>query len=211
MPSTKVSTSDPADIDKPGLVRAKPFGWFLIITGAIAWVASFTLVLERLELYKNPNATASCDFNAWISCSDVMKTPEAAILGFPNPFIGVVAFAVVITVGMVLLAGAHMQRWFWICLQVGITAGMALVCWFWFTAVYVLAILCPYCMIVWAMMIPIFVWTTVRNLQHGVIPAPPAVTRFLTDWAWVIAGLLYVAVIASIIFKFMHLIVPSNA
>ncbi|MHA7304781.1 vitamin K epoxide reductase family protein [Arthrobacter sp. TMN-49] len=211
MPSTKVSTSDPADIDKPGLVRAKPFGWFLIITGAIAWVASFTLVLERIHLYLNPDAKVSCDFNSWISCGDVMKTPQAAILGFPNPFIGVVAFAVVITVGVVLLAGAHMQRWFWICMQVGITAGMALVCWFWFQAVYVLAILCPYCMIVWAMMIPLFVWTTVRNLQHGVIPAPPAVTRFLTDWAWVIAGLLYVAVIASIIFKFMHLIVPSNA
>lgn len=211
MPSTNVSTHDPADIDKPGLVRAKPFGWFLIITGAIAWLSSFTLVLERLELYKNPNASASCDFNAWISCSDVMKTPQAAILGFPNPLIGVVAFAVVITVGVVLLAGAQMQRWFWIAMQVGITAGMGLVCWFWFTALYTLAVLCPYCMIVWAMMIPLFVWTTVRNINHGVIPATPALTKFTNEWAWVIMGLLYVAVIASIFFRFMHLIIPSNA
>ncbi|MHA7177760.1 vitamin K epoxide reductase family protein [Arthrobacter sp. Sr24] len=206
MPSTNISTSDPADLDLPAMSRAKPFGWLLIITGAIAWISSFTLVMERLNLYVNPNASASCDFNSWISCSDVMKTPEAALLGFPNPFIGICAFAVVITVGVVLLAGARMNRWFWICLQLGITAGMALVSWFWFTALYSLAVLCPYCMIVWAMMIPIFVLTTVRNINHGVIPAPAGLRKFLNDWVWVIVGLLYIGVLASIFFRFMYAI-----
>ncbi|MFB9164816.1 vitamin K epoxide reductase family protein [Arthrobacter psychrochitiniphilus] len=211
MPRTTVSPIEPADPDKPALARAKPFGWLLVITGAIAWIASFTLVLERLELYKNPNAIASCDVNAWISCSDVMKTPEAALLGFPNPFIGVAAFAVVITTGMVLLAGAKMSRWYWIGLQIGITAGMALVSWFWFTALYTLAILCPYCMVVWAMMIPLFVWTTLRNINHGIIPAPAALRKFLNDWSWTIVGLIYLATLASIFFRFIHLIIPSNA
>ncbi|AIY00647.1 hypothetical protein ART_1048 [Arthrobacter sp. PAMC 25486] len=211
MPSTKASASDSTELATPVLARAKPFGWFLVIAGAVAWIASFTLVLERLELYKDPNATASCDFNSWISCSDVMKTPEAALLGFPNPFIGVVAFAVVITTGVVLLAGARLARWYWIGMQVGITAGMALVGWFWFTAVYTLAVLCPYCMVVWAMMIPLFVWTTIRNINAGLIPAPPALTKFLNDWAWVIVGLFYLAALASIFFKFMYLIIPSNA
>ncbi len=211
MPSTKASTSDPTERDLPALSRARPFGWFLVIAGGIAWIASFTLVLERVELYKNPNAVVSCDINSWISCGDVMKTPQAAILGFPNPFIGVVAFAIVVTTGMVLLAGARMQRWYWIGMQVGITAGMALVGWFWFTAVYTLAILCPYCMVVWAMMIPLFVFTTVRNLNHGIIPAPAGLTKFANGWAWVIVGLLYLATLASIFFKFMNLIITSNA
>lgn len=211
MPSTEASTRGPADLDKPAMARARPFGWFLVIAGAIAWIASFTLVLERLELYKDPNAVASCDFNSWISCSDVMKTPEAGLLGFPNPFIGVVAFAVVITTGVVLLAGARLARWYWIGLQAGITAGMALVVWFWFTAVYTLALLCPYCMVVWAMMIPLFIWTTIRNINHGVIPAPPALIKFLNNWAWVIVALCYLAVLASIFFKFMYLIIPSDA
>lgn len=211
MPSTKVSTSNPAQVNLPAMVRAKPFGWFLVITGAISWIASFALVLDRLQLYTNPDSNLSCDFNSWISCGDVMKTPQAAILGFPNPFIGVVAFAVVMTTGVVLLAGAHMNRWFWISMQVGLTAGMALIGWFWFQAVYVLAVLCPYCMIVWAMMIPLFVFITVRNLNHAVISAPPALTKFLNEWAWIIVGLIYVATVASIFFKFMHLIIPSNA
>lgn len=211
MPGTQVSTSDSTELDQPAMVRARPFGWFLVIAGAIAWTASFILVLDRLQLYANPDAIVSCDFNSWISCGAVMRTPQAAILGFPNPFIGVAAFVVVITTGMVLLAGARMSRWYWIGLQAGITAGMALVGWFWFQAVYALAVLCPYCMIVWAVMIPLFVWITVRNLNHGVIPAPAALTKFLNDWAWVIVGLLYIATLASIFFKFMHLIIPSNA
>lgn len=210
MPSSSVSAR-PSDAALPALVRAKPFGWFLVIAGAVAWVASATLVLERLDLYTNPNAKISCDINSWISCGDVMKTSQAAIFGFPNPFIGIVAFAVVITTGMVLLAGAELRRWYWIALQVGVTLGIVLICWFFTQAVYVLAILCPYCMVVWAMMIPLFAWITVRNLRHGVIPAPPAVTKFAADWAWVVVGLAYVAVIAAIFFKFMGLIIPSNA
>lgn len=211
MPSTNASAIHPQDTDMPALARATPFGWFLVLAGGIAWIAAFTLVLERLELYRNPSAKASCDFNAWISCSDVMKTPEAALLGFPNPFIGVVAFAVVITTGAVLLAGAQLKNWYWIALQVGITAGMALVAWFWFTAVYTLGILCPYCMVVWAMVIPIFVWTTLRNINAGIIPASPGVRKFLNDWAWIIIALIYVGTLASIFFKFMYLIIPTNA
>lgn len=211
MPSPNVSSSAPADMNLSALTRPKFFGWFLVIAGSIAWLASATLVLERLQLYTNPDTSLSCDFNSWISCGDVMKTPEAAIFGFPNPFIGLVAFAVIVTTGVVLLAGAQMARWFWICLQIGITAGMALVGWFWFTAVYTLAILCPYCMIVWAMMFPLFIFITLRNINNGVIPTKPAVARFLNDWAWIIVALMYVGTLASIFFKFMALIIPSNA
>jgi uncharacterized membrane protein len=211
MPSSSVSTHPPTEVGVPVMVRAKPFGWFLIITGLVSWLASATLVLERLALYANPNLNLSCDVNTWISCGSVMKTPQAALLGFPNPFIGVAAFVVIITTGVVLLAGAQLSRWYWICMQVGITAGFALVCWFWFQAVYVIAKLCPYCMIVWAMMIPLFILLTVRNVVHGVIPAPPGLTKFLKDWVWVIMGLVYVAVLASIFFKFMYLIIGSDA
>ncbi|WP_113718070.1 vitamin K epoxide reductase family protein [Arthrobacter dokdonensis] len=209
--SSPTTSARPADAAVPALVRARPFGWFLVITGVVAWIASATLVLERLELYTNPHAKISCDINSWISCGDVMQTAQAAILGFPNPFIGLVAFAVVITTGAVLLAGADLARWYWIGLQAGITLGMVLICWFFTQAVYVLAILCPYCMVVWSMMIPLFVWTTVRNLKHGVIPAGPGVAKFASDWAWVIVGLAYLGVIAAIFFKFMHVIIPSNA
>lgn len=207
MPSPSVTVSAKQSKTVPFMAQSKPFAWFLIITGVVAWIASSALILERLHLYTDPNARVSCDVNSWISCGEVMKTSQAAIFGFPNPFIGLVAFSVVITTGVVLLAGAELKRWYWMGLQIGVTLGFILICWFFTQAVYVLAILCPYCMIVWAMMIPLFVWLTARNLVHGVIPAPTAVSTFLTSWGWVIVGLSYVAVIAAIFFKFMYAII----
>jgi uncharacterized membrane protein len=189
------------------MTQQKPYAWLLVITGIVAWLASGALVLDRLELYKNPNAVTNCDLNAWVSCGSVMKTHQAEIFGFPNPLIGVFAFAVIITTGMAMLAGARFGRWYWIGLQTGVTLGMAMICWLWFQALYVIGILCPYCMVVWAMMIALFIWTTVRNIRHGVIPVPRAVARFLGDWAWTIVGLLYLGVIASIFFRFINLFV----
>lgn len=209
MPSTRASVPVSSHTVVPALAREKPFGWFLLIVGVVGWIASALLVLERLTLYVNPDAKVSCDVNSWISCGDVMKTSQAAVFGFPNPFIGIVAFAVLMTTGVVMLAGASMARWYWLALQLGITAGFVMICWFFFQAVYVLAILCPYCMVVWAAMIPLFVWVTVRNMAHGVIPASAGVVKFLADWAWVIVGLAYIGVLAAIFFKFMYLIFNS--
>ena len=121
-----------------------------------------------------------------------MQTPQSSVFGFPNMFIGIVAFAVIITVGMALLSGARFARWYWLGLQAGVTLGFAFVVWLWFQALYEIRILCPFCMVVWAAMIPLFVWVTVRNIVHGVIPAPAGVARILGDSGWIITALLYV-------------------
>lgn len=188
--------------DEPRLTRRRPFGLFLVITGAVAWLAAGVLVLERLALFRNPDHIASCDLNPWVSCSSVMKTEQAALFGFPNPLIGIVAFAVVITTGMVLLSGGRLARWYWIGLQAGITLGMIFIGWLWFQSLYVIGALCPYCMVVWAMMIPMFVWVTVRNINQGVFRLSPGVTRFLNEWAWIIVVLAYIGIITSIVFRF---------
>lgn len=187
---------------EPRLTGRRPFGLFLVITGAVAWVAAAVLVLERLALFKDPNYVASCDLNPWVSCSSVMKTEQAALFGFSNTLIGIVAFAVVITTGMVLLAGGRLARWYWIGLQAGVTLGMIFIGWLWFQSLYVIGALCPYCMIVWAMMIPIFVWVTVRNLNHGVLRLPSGATRLVNEWAWIIVVLAYIGIITSIVFRF---------
>ena len=72
---------------------------------------------------------------------------------------------------MGILAGARFARWYWLGLQAGVTLGFAFVVWLWSQALYAIHILCPFCMVVWAAMIPLFVWVTVRNITHGVIRA----------------------------------------
>ncbi|MDO5745103.1 MAG: vitamin K epoxide reductase family protein, partial [Micrococcaceae bacterium] len=170
--------------------------------GAISWLASGMLVLERLELYKDPDYVTSCDFNPWVSCGTVMKSTQAALFGFPNPFLGIVGFAVVITIGMALLAGARFARWYWIGLQAGVTLAMVFIVWLWSQALYEINALCLYCMVVWAMVIPMFLYTTARNIAHGVIPASGAVRRFSAEWTWVLNIIMLVATAATIFLRF---------
>jgi uncharacterized membrane protein len=194
----------------PPMTRNRPFGWLLVITGAIGWLASGTLVLEKLEVLKDPNHVTVCDVNPWISCGQVMQTWQSSLFGFPNMFIGIVAFAIIITVGMALLAGATFARWYWLGLQAGVTLGFAFVVWLWSQALYDIRVLCPFCMIVWAAMIPLFVWVTIRNITAGVIPVPANAARVLGDSGWIITALLYVAVIATIFFAFIQVFTGTS-
>ncbi|MFJ5860264.1 vitamin K epoxide reductase family protein [Pseudarthrobacter sp. NPDC092439] len=194
----------------PAMTLTRPFGWLLVITGVVGWFASGVLVLEKLEVLKDPGHTTVCDVNPWISCGQVMQTWQSSVFGFPNMFIGIVAFAVVITIGMALLAGATFARWYWIGLQVGVTLGFAFVVWLWSQALYVINILCPFCMVVWAAMIPLFVWVTIRNITAGVIPVPARAARVLGDSGWVVTALLYVAVIATIFFAFIQVFAGTS-
>jgi uncharacterized membrane protein len=194
----------------PRMTRNRPFGWLLVITGIVGWLASGTLVLEKLEVLKDPNHVTVCDVNPFISCGEVMKTWQSSLFGFPNMFIGIVAFAIIITVGMALLGGATFARWYWVGVQAGVTLGFAFVVWLWSQALYSIHILCPFCMIVWAAMIPLFVWTTIRNITAGVIPMPAGAARIVADSGWIITALLYVAVIATIFFAFIQVFAGTS-
>ncbi|HEX9087539.1 MAG TPA: vitamin K epoxide reductase family protein [Arthrobacter sp.] len=194
----------------PPMTRDRPFAWLLLITGVVGWLASGALVLEKLAVLKDPSHVTVCDVNPWISCGQVMQTWQGSVFGFPNMFMGIVAFAVIITTAMGLLAGATFARWYWLGLQAGVTLGFAFVVWLWSQALYSIHILCPFCMVVWAAMIPLFVWVTVRNVTHGVIRLPAGPTRVLGDSGWIITALLYVAVVATIFFAFIQVFIGTS-
>ena len=203
LPLSSPKLHDRADTSTARFARHSPFALLLLITGSVGWVASAILVLERLAAYEDPGHVTSCDVNPWVSCGQVFKTWQASLFGFPNPLIGVVAFAIVITTAMALLSGARLGRWYWIGLQAGVTAGFVFVVWLWSQALFDIYILCIYCMIVWAMMIPLFILLTIRNLVHGIIRAPSAVVQFVSGWAWTIVALIWVATAASVFFRFL--------
>lgn len=94
-----------------------------------------------------------------------MDSPQASAFGFPNPLIGIAAFAVVVAVGVALLTGYRPPRWVWSGLQLGVTFGVVFVHWLVFRSLYRIHALCPYCMVVWVVTIAIFWYTTLHNLD----------------------------------------------
>lgn len=142
-------------------------GLLLVVLGLIGFLASSDLSIEKVALLKDPSYEPSCNISPLLSCGSVMITPQAEAFGFPNPFIGVAGFAIVVTVGMGLLAGASYKRWFWQGLQLGTVFGVGFVTWLQYQSIFVIEALCPWCMVVWSVTIPIFWYTLLYNLREG--------------------------------------------
>lgn len=156
------------------------FAWLLTFGGAGGLVASFTLLVEKIALLKDPDYVPTCSINPILSCGSVMVTEQAEVFGFPNPVVGVIGFSVVVTIGAGLLAGARFGRRFWLGLQAGVTFGIVFVHWLIFQSLYRIGALCPYCMVVWVVMIPLFFYTTLQNVRLGNM-RPPAALRGATS------------------------------
>lgn len=185
---------------EPFTVRALP--WVLTIGGAIGLVAAFVLTVEKIALLKDPAYVPSCSLNPVLSCGSIMRTPQAEAFGFPNPLLGIVGFTVVLTAGVVLLAKVRLPYWFWMGLQAGAFLGVLFVHWLIYQSLYRIGALCPYCMIVWAVTIPIFWYLTVHNLQQGHVPGPRRVVAALTRFHGVVLTVWYLAIAVALLQAF---------
>lgn len=141
-------------------------GMLLAVLGLIGFIASADLSIEKVALMQDPDYQPTCNISPILSCGSVMITPQAAVFGFPNPFIGVAGFAIVTTVGMALLAGAAFKRWFWLGLQAGTVFGVGFITWLQYQSIFVIDALCPWCMVVWAVTIPVFWYVLLYNLRE---------------------------------------------
>ncbi len=158
----------------PGALFGRSIGWLYLVGGGIGFLASFILSVEEYLSLLNPDYVASCSLNPVVSCGSVMESDQATLFGFPNPLIGVAAFAVVVTAGVGLLSGFEPPRWFWLGMQLGTTLGLVFVHWLMIESLYDIGALCPYCMVVWAVTIAAFWYTTLHNVDQGHLPAGAA-------------------------------------
>jgi uncharacterized membrane protein len=146
----------------------------------------------------------TCSINPVLSCGNVMESAQAALLGFPNPIIGVAAFPVIVTTGAALLAGGRLARWYWLGLQAGVTTAFAFICWLVFQSLYRIGALCPYCMVVWAVVIPLFWYVTARNVAAGALGAAPdgRLADGLRDWRGPLVFGTYLVVLLLVLERF---------
>ncbi|MGH8776526.1 MAG: vitamin K epoxide reductase family protein [Jiangellaceae bacterium] len=170
--------------------------------GAVGFLAAFVLMLERIELFRDPDYVPSCSFNPVLSCGSVMQTWQSEAFGFSNLLIGIAAFAAVTTIGVVMLAGATLPRWFWLSLQAGVVFGVGFVHWLIHQSLYDIGALCPYCMVVWVVTIPIFWYVTVHNVQAGNLGASTRVRSSLMRNGGLVILLWFVVIAALILVRF---------
>lgn len=181
----------------------------LIITGAVGWYGAMSLIIERVRVLIDPQYTLNCDVNPLVSCGSVMESWQASLLGFPNPLLGVAGLVAPIAVGVALLAGARFARWFWWSFVAGVTGAFVFVLWLFEQAVYQIGVLCPWCMLVWAAVIPMFWGLVLWALARGVLVDTPRIVRFGTvvlPFAWVPVLATYGVIVVAIVVQFPTLL-----
>lgn len=179
------------------------FPWVLTIGGILGLLAAGILTVEKLNLAANPDYVPSCSVSPVVACSPVIGSDQASAFGFPNPFIGIAGFAMVWAVGMMLFAGAkNLESWFWQLFNLGSLFGMFFIGWLIHAALYDIGKLCLYCMLVWAVTIPIF-WTTLAyNIQNKHINIKGKLGDLLANNAGKAIALTYLLVVALIVTRF---------
>lgn len=130
----------------------------LTLGSLVGLIASFWQVVERIHMLKEPGVSLSCNINPVIDCGSVLGNRWAALFGFPNALLGIVMFTTLFTIGLVLLSGMELKRWFWKVLF-GVSVMLILFSvWFFGMSLYVIGKVCIFCLFIWAVSVPIFLY-----------------------------------------------------
>jgi uncharacterized membrane protein len=162
-----------------------------VVGGGLGLAAAAALTLEKIAKLRDPAYVPTCSLDPVVSCGSVMDSPQAAAFGFPNPLIGIAAFAVVVTSGVAVLAGFEPPRWYRIGLDAGALFGVVFVHWLIAASLYDVHALCPYCLVVWVVTIPIF-WYTTLDTWPALAPLRRVHSAVLALWYAVIAMMVLV-------------------
>ncbi|WBP97155.1 vitamin K epoxide reductase family protein [Mycolicibacterium neoaurum] len=173
----------------------------VLIAGVLGLAAAATLTIEKIEILIDPSYVPSCSLNPVLSCGSVMVTPQASVFGFPNSLIGIIAFTVVLVTGVLAVARVSLPRWYWVGLTVGSALGVVFVHWLIFQSLYRIGALCPYCMVVWAVTIPLLVMVASIALRAE---TATGAGRILYDWRWSLVALWFTAVVLLILVRFWN-------
>ncbi|MEK7669556.1 MAG: vitamin K epoxide reductase family protein [Patescibacteria group bacterium] len=193
----------------------KLFPYILIVGSIIGLLASFILTVDTIELIKNPNVELPCNINPFISCTSVASTWQASIFGFPNSLLGIVAFSMLFVIGIMLLFGGsnsslldkvtgenRARKPLWLLVNLGTLATMTFVMWFFFESVYRIGSLCIYCMTVWVVTWPLFLYTTIWNFREDHFKFSCSSLRFISKYHLQVLVTLYLVGILLILFQF---------
>jgi len=201
VPAESTLDDEDPDVERPTGTR----GWavLLVVGSAVGFLASMILTIDRFKLLTDPQTSLVCDISPFVTCGPVMSSRAGALLGFPNPLLGIAGFALAGTTGVVLLAGATLARWYLVSFEIGSLLAVIFLTWLQTQTLYVIGALCIWCMCVWAVTIPIFVVTTAKTLSVGAFgDGLRRVGEAVGSWTVAIVAIWYLVILTAIALRF---------
>lgn len=201
-PTPPLDSAEPPDEPesvRPGVGVRPASAWWVLIAGVVGLAASLALTIEKIRQLTDSSYVPSCSINPVLSCGSVMATRQAQAFGFPNPLIGIVAFSLVVVTGVLSVGRVRLPHWYWAGLAAGTLLGVGFIHWLIFQSLYRIGALCPYCMVVWTVTIPLLVVVSsiaLRPLRGH------AAARVAYQWRWSVTALWFTTLILLILVRF---------
>lgn len=141
----------------------------MLVFAFLALIAAFDLSVEKIHLLEHPNASLSCSLNAVLNCASVMKTPQSSAFGFPNSYLGLMFFPIVAAFAVMGLLGTTFNRKVILTLEAMAILAIIFSYWLFFQSLYVIQILCPWCLLVTLSTTIMFATVTCYTLKHNAL------------------------------------------
>ncbi|MCX4821761.1 vitamin K epoxide reductase family protein [Streptomyces sp. NBC_01142] len=193
-----VSSGRKGDGSQGTVGAGRAFAWLLVVTGAAGLVAAWVITIDKIKLAEDPTFKPGCSLNPIVSCGNIMTSDQASAFGFPNPMLGLVTYAMVIAIGVGVLAGARYRRWFWLGLNAGTLFGVGFCTWLQYQSLYNINSLCLWCCLAWVATIVMFCYVTLHNIKHRIIKVPEGLRNGLLEFHWV-PSVLWIGIIGMLI------------
>ncbi len=180
----------------------RSYAVLLVVCALAGLAASWELMLAELTQLRTPMTDLACDINPLVSCGASLNVWQGNLLGVPNSFIGAMAFTALTMAGALLASGVHLPRWVWQAMVAGCAGAAAFVAWFLAVSVITFHKLCPYCMVVWAAVVPVVWHTWARAAQGGHLPLGPGAASVLVRYRWWLTAATYGLIVAVVVVAF---------
>lgn len=125
----------------------KPRYIIIVIFSILATFAAFQLSVDKIHLAENPDTKLGCSINVVLNCASVMKTPQADLFGFPNSYLGMMGYPVFLFFALSALMGVKYNKRILRLLMFGIAVAFVFALWLFYESMYIIEILCPWCML----------------------------------------------------------------
>lgn len=157
---------------------------FWIIAGALGGIVSFLLYLEYIGQLTGATPIISCSISPIVTCGPNLLSPGGNLLGFSNSILGIVLFGGPVYAGVSALAApGGLRPWYWRVYVLFVLGGFLFVHFLAWRSVFEYGSLCPWCMIVWLVTIPLFWFTLGWSLREGVWGRGRRAGAFILAWA----------------------------
>lgn len=182
--------------------------YIVIISGFLGTFTAFTLLTNRIEYYKNPDFIPPCSVNVWLDCGIVMKSKWASLFGFPNTIIGLITYPMAVLTGLFILLNPKNNKYLMLFCTglsgLGLVVNLVLL----YISSYLIASLCPWCLLAGVATSNIFFALTVYCINQDHLSFSPQTQlklKKLIKGFWTIPAVVayYLIIVLFVWFSFL--------